>query len=1134
METSQRALKKKYALFIASVVLIIIATQVIMQYDLQQQNLDAQLINMAGRQRMLSQRISKITLYIRYNIPVANAKILNLRDSLKVLTAEFERVHNNLIRQNLTHQKSKVIGMLLQRNSANVHTITTAARAIVVSKDSAVIEQSIKNIAKVEIPFLLLMEKTVNTYQHEAERKLEYLKYAALMLSILVVMVLVLEFMYIFLPAVVKVGATNKKLVGLNRQLVESNIILKSSEEKIRTSLDQISALKGVLEAKEKQYRELVEDASDIIYELDKEGRFSFVNHIMEMLSGFDKEQIIGMPYIKLVFEEDRSEMLTFYLRQIKNRQQDSYFEFRMVTREGSHRWIGQNVRMIFKDHQVEKVNAVARDITLLKKTQDKLAEKDRLYRLLSENSTDIITLADAERRFRFLSQSCEDVIGYKPEELVGRKTIDFIHPDDLLSLTESGDTVRKHGKNIASLEFRFRHKQGHYIWVEAQARPFYDENLKENLVQSAFRDITKRKIAEEQLAERERLYRLISENSRDVISLHKPDGTFEFISPSCIDLHGYTPEELIGRAASDFMHPDDVTAIAESAPEMLKMMESQKTIAPMQFRIMSKHRGPIWAENMIKPIFTKGVLSGFQSTVRDISARKEYEMSLQEEKEKAEYATRAKSQFLGMMSHEIRTPMNAIIGLTNLLLGKEEQTEKLEKLKLLKFSGENLLTIINDILDFTKIEAGKIEIESINFDLRKTVNRIIQIMEYRCTDKNIDLVYEFDNKLPLYLVGDPVRIGQALTNLVGNAIKFTNQGEVKVSITQISRSEAGVGIQVEVTDTGIGIPQDKLESIFESFSQAESSTARKYGGTGLGLPITRKLIHMMGGEIYVRSGEQNGSCFYFTLVLQEGNDPGEDEEEIKIDNDFFQGKKIHVLLVEDNTLNQLVASEFLLQWGIQVTIANNGKEALERVKSKLYDIILMDLQMPEMNGYDATKNIRSMPDAYFKKIPIIALTASAMINMKEKVVATGMTDFLSKPFQPNDLQNIIGKYISFHNFKMPPNQATSDLGRMLNDITKGNKEFKKKLLDSALSNMHELRMKFEESLEHDDPELFYAIVHKCKMTISFIKNGRLDEILNDVTKLFKKNGPTGISEILKQDFFKIVDEIISTIEQQE
>jgi len=374
--------------------------------------------------------------------------------------------------------------------------------------------------------------------------------------------------------------------------------------------------------------------------------------------------------------------------------------------------------------------------------------------------------------------------------------------------------------------------------------------------------------------------------------------------------------------------------------------------------------------------------------------------------------STKAKSEFLATMSHEIRTPMNAILGMTHLLKQDSPRKDQIEPINILDFSGKTLLSLIDDVLDFSKIEAGKIEFESIEFELNKLVNVIIESFRITAKNKSIELKTDIGDGIPNLLVGDPARLTQILNNLYSNALKFTEEGEVLLSVNIVDDFDDSVRLQFAISDTGIGIEEDRVDTIFESFTQASQNTKRLFGGTGLGLTISKQLTELQGGSISVESEEDEGSTFYIELTFEKGSS----EEEAKAITENFDSAKslsgLKVLLAEDNLVNQKVMLRFLERWNVEMKVVDNGLEAVEAIKENNYDVVLMDLQMPKMDGYEASENIRKLDDPYKRKTPIIALTAAALKEVREKVYASGMNDFVTKPFNPADLEQKLFKFI--------------------------------------------------------------------------------------------------------------------------
>lgn len=394
----------------------------------------------------------------------------------------------------------------------------------------------------------------------------------------------------------------------------------------------------------------------------------------------------------------------------------------------------------------------------------------------------------------------------------------------------------------------------------------------------------------------------------------------------------------------------------------------------------------------------------------RDINKREKLEKELVETKKRVEEASVIKEQFMANMSHEIRTPMNAIIGFNDRLIKTKLNDEQQEYVAAVQSSGENLLTIINDILDFSKIEAGMVTIEHIRFNLHELLQSVYNMFFFKAKEKNISLHLNQPKNIPEFLMGDPTRLTQILINLVGNALKFTNQGNIDISVEVIKDDKQNATVQFMVKDTGIGILEEKITEVFDRFTQAESDTSRIFGGTGLGLSIVKKLVELQSGTIGVESKKGEGSLFKFTIpykkapVLASKLKTSPEKIHHSVVND-----KIKILIVEDNLLNQKLAAFMITDFGYAFDICGNGKLAVDKLKQDVYDLVLMDIQMPEMDGYEATGVIR---EKLMLNIPIIAMTAHAMPGEKDKCLGFGMTDYISKPIKETDLHNLIIKYI--------------------------------------------------------------------------------------------------------------------------
>ncbi len=449
-----------------------------------------------------------------------------------------------------------------------------------------------------------------------------------------------------------------------------------------------------------------------------------------------------------------------------------------------------------------------------------------------------------------------------------------------------------------------------------------------------------------------------------------------------------------------------------------------------------------------------------------------------------AEDAVKAKQQFLSNMSHEIRTPMNAIIGFTKVMLKTDLSAKQKEYLSAIKMSGDSLIVLINDILDLAKVDAGKMTFEKIPFKLASSISAMLHLFETKIQEKNLTLIKEYDQRIPPVLLGDPVRLHQIILNLVSNAVKFTTKGNITVNVRLLKQDDEKVTIEFAITDTGIGIENDKMQTIFENFQQASSKTARQFGGTGLGLAIVKQLVEPQGGIITVKSTLEEGSTFSFILDFHKTKEEAELEIDIlEVDKEI---KNIKVLVVEDMALNQLLMKTLLDDYGFERDIAGNGKVAIEKLAHKAYDIILMDLQMPEMNGFEATQYIRN---TLHSKIPIIALTADVTTVDLAKCKAVGMNDYIAKPVDEKLLYNKILKLVkkpitlNYHEESDTENQPFKKLRYIdlnyLMQRTKSNPLLIMEMITAYLEQTPPLISAMKQSFEDKNWDLLHAAVHK-------------------------------------------------------
>ena len=497
----------------------------------------------------------------------------------------------------------------------------------------------------------------------------------------------------------------------------------------------------------------------------------------------------------------------------------------------------------------------------------------------------------------------------------------------------------------------------------------------------------------------------LVASSTTSGVVINDSEGKVEWINNAFEKITGYNLNDVKDKHLGDTLKGEltDV-AIIQRARELSKNKQSFE-VDLLAYR---KDGQPLWVSVINSVILDKaGKVDKYIEVIIDITAKKKVELELISAKEKALQLNRAKDMFIGVMSHEIRTPLNAVIGMSHLLIDDNPLESQKESLNILKFSAENLMTLINDVLDFTKIETGNIELEKANVNLRDMVKSITNSMQYKATEKGIYLNSNIDANLPQLVIADSARLVQVLLNLTGNAVKFTDTGGVTIDLKVLEESNKNIRIRFAVTDSGIGIAQNKLSTIFESFKQAEADTTRKYGGTGLGLAISKRLVELHDSRINVDSVLGQGSTFWFIITFNRA-----DNLNSSSNNKMELGLRLNVLVVDDNQINRILVNKVLKKWGTTVDFAENGQEAVNKIETNMnYDVVLMDVHMPIMGGLEATQIIRAKPETYFQQLPIVALTASMLSNEVNQMTQSGMNDFILKPFEPKTLYDKLLRY---------------------------------------------------------------------------------------------------------------------------
>ena len=979
----------------------------------------------------------------------------------------------------------------------------------------------------------------------------------------------------------------------------------------------------------------MMKSTADSIYFKDKQSRFICISDTqLRRLNKTDLKEVIGKTDFDFFSKEHATKAYNSEQEIIKTGCSIIDEEEHTVFANGEVAWSKVSKYPLYDQNKnIVGTWGISTDITKQKEVELRIKEREARYHLLSDITIEGIVIHE-NGIIIDSNPSLVKMLGYSQKETLGKHVIDFVSPDDKKVVEKN---INKDSES--SYKINLVKKSGELFAAEIESKTIKIHGS--NLRMAAIRDMTKRKQAEDALRDSEMRMRSITDSAYDAILMMDPEGNISYWNPAAERIFGYSSNEALGENLHRFIVPKKYHKAHDKAfPKFVKTGEGKAVGKTLDMTAIRKDKTKVFVQLSLSAV---KMSSGWHSIgiIRDVTEQKQSEEELMKAKTIAEEATKAKSEFLANMSHEIRTPMNAVIGFAGLMKKTELTAKQQDYINKIDSSAKSLLGIINDILDFSKMEAGKLKLEDVDFHLDDVLDNIMNMNSNKAAEKDIELINSIGNNVPRLLRGDPLRLGQILLNLVNNAVKFTEKGHVMMKTELIKEEEHRCQIKFSVIDTGIGLTNGQKNKLFSAFSQADSSVTRRFGGTGLGLTISKRLVEMMKGKIDVQSEFGTGSTFsvlidfvtqaedecriiydteklrdikvlivddnemardilkeqvgafginalgvasgseaIFELRKESLTDPydlvildwrmpemdgievakkimsdkkikyrpkiilvsafGRDEvvkQAEKIGVNTFLMKPINqsllldtimnmfeldmkdipircdvrenedtnnridgfkILLVEDNIINQEVAIEILSSAGANVEIANNGKEAVKAVKTKNYDVVLMDLQMPVMGGYEATKLIRE--DAKNKKLPIIAMTAHAMQGVKEDCIAAGMNDYVSKPIDPNGLFSTIRKWaepiykekteqqampdaIEGHEKKgveLPDSIPGVDIQAGISRLN-GNVKLYKKLLVAFGSNYSSCSIDIRKSIENNNVEDAMRHVHTLK-----------------------------------------------------
>jgi len=898
---------------------------------------------------------------------------------------------------------------------------------------------------------------------------------------------------------------------------VSVNPIMISGKRRVAVALVDITDSKeketSIIKSKD-YYQKLLDDLPTLIWKTDREGKNDYFNKTWLEFTGLELSHALEHGWLDSLHPEDVDRCSQQFYDAIANRRSFEIEHRRRYKHSGEYRWCITSGKPYFGlEGEFAGFIGVVYDIT-----DRKLAEvSSRKYHVLLENAHDIILFMDIDGQIIEANNAALNAYGYTREELVSLKISDLNHQTDENTVIHQLQEADKVGIFFETMHKR---KNGNIFPVNVSSNGTTFENKR--VIVSIIRDITERKQSETALRASEEKHRILYTEYRSLLmnmtssfSFNKIiyNGAGDPIDYEIIEvneayekLFNRSREETIGKRYSDFFSGDKEKYRQRIAKFGEVALSGYQKVIPSYYSE--------WRDRWFHISLYSPKQGHFVSIITDMTERKLVENELNCAKEAAETANRSKSEFLANMSHEIRTPINGIVGMIDLTLLTDLSSEQKENLDIAKTCANSLLKIINDILDFSKMEAGKLVIEKIPFSFRGLVEETLKTHSFLAMKKRLNLKWEISKAIPSVLNGDPNRLKQVLNNLLNNALKFTDHGSVTLSVKEIAKTDKTIEIKCTVTDSGIGISKEEQSRLFRTFSQVDGSITRKYGGTGLGLVISKQLVEKMGGTLWVDSKKGDGSSFHFTVKFALN---GELRNKSQVNTKLTKTTKpLRILIAEDDKVNRTVITLMLKEKGHIVETAANGSEAVFLHGQKQYDAIFMDIQMPIMDGIEATVKIREKEGLSWHT-PIIALTAYALQGDREKFLSFGMDEYISKPIKMEELFLILDQVMEKCKTENQIAQfyddvSISETGKILNVESKDTTS----ITSDKASIIQEISEDIEElivSVAYKDVCVIEDIAHKIKNKCNIIE---ADEVKTHAfkTELAARRG--NINEVIK------------------
>ena len=875
----------------------------------------------------------------------------------------------------------------------------------------------------------------------------------------------------------------NNRLHALNEQLAQTEAATRSGSWDYDVTSQETTWSKGMYTLLEVEENDRVE-LSVLHYVAPADAGW-----VAELLSGGPGEE--SMVDLRKVTKKVKGIAERPAARHGKRPGADS-MEFSVITARGNEKRVRAVIRKkINLNHQLTRIQGTLQELAETQVIVEQVPTLIKQYDSVSFNGAPFgYYVIDSRGYFTEINDTVLNWLGLAKEEILAGMALKNILTEESVRAYADNQLIFEKNGQLRDLHLVLKKKDGSDMIVSANLEAIRTSSGSMAGTKAYLFDITKLKRTNELLEESESMYRSLIEESAQMLFTADTQGRFTYVSNRLKKTIGYSNRDLLGKLfASIYDGEWRKKAIEFYNSQLQNKVEETSYLLP----IIIKTGERLWIEQVATLIRKNNNIVGYRFALYDITERLKTQEAMQEAARMAMEAKEMQQTFLGKMSHEIRTPMNGVVGMVNLLNTTPLTQEQQEFVDGIKESSVNMIRIINDILDVTKIQSGKLVFEDTDLILKNLVNGVIFALKAGAEKKGIKLIQHIDSQIPEVLIADPVRLNQVLLNLADNALKFTDKGSISIQVRVKESRADGMTLEFIVADTGSGIPENEVHAIFESFTQAESDTTRKYGGTGLGLTIAKQLIEQQGGEIKVISREGKGTTFTFTFNFKLAKTRELLDKSVAAETAIRTLEGYSILLVEDNVMNQRVAKYTIEKWGAKLTIADRGAQAVELVANNHFDIILMDIQMPEMNGVQATTKIRKELKC---NTPIMAMTASVMQGERDNCVKAGMNDYISKPFNPQELNQKIWQLL-------PKPEALVEKRitniNYLRNAVGGDRNAIQEILEIYLSKTPPILDAMEKELADNKMDAVQLLVHNLKNSVGIIGADSLFHILDTI-----------------------------------